>query len=305
MQYDRNEFQERRRPPRQRSFWVSGSGYYVLVVAISAGCFFLFWGILSDSGVETPWITAGIAASIVLAGGVVVREILVRRSRRTNFIHDRRGSDARSDLRTRGKLTIERNAALLAAIKQKSNAAKILNNVSAGHREVFELSSEYLSLIERELQTVNPGSPRLTALLKGRSKAAAYHRFHMLRWAEIEATQLTLEARASDDPENAFEAAEKALAVVDRAMVPYPSEQPLVESHQLLTELVASIKVAAYVDEAEAAARRGNVDEARASYREALFYLGRDNIHTPEREAAAVRIRAEIEKLDSGRDPQF
>lgn len=298
MRDDRRIDMERRRAAgNARSFWVSGSGYYVLIVALSAGCFFVFWGILNDSGIEMPWITAGVAASIMLAGGVVLREVVIRRYRRKQIPIALSDFGIERDRRSRNKLSIERNTALLAGIKQKSDAAKILNNLAAGHREVFEMSAEYLSLVERELHAVSPSSPRLAALLKGRTKASAYHRFHMLRWAEIEATELTLEARSSVDREQKAEAAQNALAVVEHALDSYSSERPLKESHELLTELVASIRVTGYIEDADKARATGDLATARNLYREALFYLGRDNIHTPEREAAAARIRNAIEEL--------
>ena len=66
----------RMRPP----FWLPASNYYVLAVAIALAFFFVVWGILDDvDGVRAPWQTAGVSASILLVGAVVLREMILRR----------------------------------------------------------------------------------------------------------------------------------------------------------------------------------------------------------------------------------
>ena len=115
----------------------------MMTLALTAALFFILWGILNDSLVEAPHITAGISASIFLFGAVVLREIVLRRAR-NRLIQDQRRlehsfvspSVHSGDSR---KLTIERNAAILNGIKRKSEAARVLGKFSAGHREVFEL----------------------------------------------------------------------------------------------------------------------------------------------------------------------
>jgi len=289
---------ERRVIVRRRPFWMPASGYYVLAIAISAAFFFLVWGILHDNGEETPWVTSGIGASILLVGFVLLRELIMRRSRSRFLAEQRRAPLAETvDPRIPGKLTIERNASILREIKKRSDAANVLNKFSAGHREVFELCAEYLNLIDDELKRVNAGSPRLGPLLNGRSKGAEYHRFHMLRWAEIEATELTIRAQTETNVSERAEAAREALAAVETAIASYPAERALKESHSLLTEMVLSIEVAYRVDEAEKATEWGDLALAKTLYRDALFMLGRDNVQNAEREQAASRINAAIEKI--------
>ena len=290
----------------RRPFWLPASNYYVLAVAISAAFFFLVWGILHDGGEETPWVTAGIGASVLMCGAVVLREIILRRAR-DRFIKQHRMMEShvlavnpsKSGRRKTHKLSLERNAAILSEIRQKSNAAKVLNSFSAGHREVFELCSGYLARSESELRTVNAGSPRLAAILKGRSTVSDYHRFHLLRWAEIEARTLTDEARARSNTDEKIESAQNALTVIDTALESYPSEASLLESQQLLREFIVSIKVTHWVDEAERAAFKGDYTQAKSLYRDALFYLGRDNIQGPGRQQAERQITAEIERIDA------
>ena len=78
----------------RRPFWLPASNYYVLAVAISAAFFFLVWGILHDGGEETPWITAGIGASILLSGAVILREIVLRRAH-DRFVRQQRMMESR------------------------------------------------------------------------------------------------------------------------------------------------------------------------------------------------------------------
>jgi hypothetical protein len=293
--------------PRERTpFWLPASNYYVLAVAVTAAFFFVIWGVLHDAGEEMPWVTAGVAASIVLAGAVVLRELILRhpsvrslRQRVERNEVDRRRAGRMDDRRHHNKLTIERNAAILQEIANKSDAARVLSKYSSGHREVVELCAEYGALVERELKTVRAGSPRLAALLKGRMTTADLHRFHLLKWAEIEAQSLTDEARRSTNITGRIAAAQNALDVIESALSSYPSEPSLLESRDLLRELTVSIKVSHWVEKAERAELRGDAARAVRLYNDALMQLGRDNIRTPERDEAARRIGAQLARLRS------
>jgi hypothetical protein len=296
------------KPRRKRPFWVPASSYYVLSVALAAAFFFVVWGILLDSGEPTPWVTAGIAASVFICGAVVIREMVFRRAR-ARFLRDqelREIRDQTSSIRARTsdnkpakKLSIEANAVILKQIAQKAEAANLLNKFSAGHREVFEMCAEYLALNENELKSVNPNSPRLAPLLRGRSTAADYHRFHMLKWAEIEARGLTADAQEKAAAVDRVEAATKAVTVVETALTSYPQERSLIESRALLREMVVSIKVSDWVERAEKAAFKGDRREAIDLYKDALFYLARDPEINDAREQAAEHIYAEIQRLEN------
>jgi hypothetical protein len=271
---------------------------------VSIAFFFVAWGILRDEEDQMPWITSGIGASILLGGAAVLREIILRRARNNGIMMERRIQNdltgARAQLgerRSSGKLTLEKNAAILGGIKQKSAAAKVLAKLPDGHREVFEMCGEYLARIEAELTTVSAGSPRLSALLKGRKAAASYHRHHLLRWAEIEARSLSAEANTSTDVSERLQAAKDAVNVIDLALRSYPTEESLLESREVLRELAVSIKVSDLAERAERAAFKDEYQEALGLYRDALFYLGRDNVHTDERQRVADRINTEMERL--------
>jgi len=295
-------------PPSRSPFWLPASNFYVLSAAAVIAFFFIAWGILHEQGEETPWITAGIGASIILGGAVILREVILRKmlykleaasaQRRSQALHTARRDHGRS------KMTLEQNSAFLAEIKKKSAAAKILNKFSAGHREVFELCSEYMARTDRELKTIDPSSPRLSALLKGRKTAGDFHRHHMLLWAEIEARSLTVEAANTTGIDQKMKAANDALGVVDHALEHYPAEKSLQQSRNVLWEMGVSIRVSDLVEKAERSEFKGDHSEALGHYRDALFYLARDKVYTDEREQAARHISSEIERiglLESGR----
>ena len=290
--------------PTRRPMWLPASNYYALTMAVVIAFFFLVWGILHDGGDETPWISAGIGASAILFGAVVLRELIMRRARnryvraQRNFDRELREVYSRlGNERDTEKLTLDQNEAILRDIAKKSSAARTLGKFSAAHREVFELCGDYLARNKRELALIGTGSPRLVPLRKSRERVAEYHRYHVLQWAEIEARELTQDAKSRSKLSEKVESAQAAMNVIDSALGFYPAERSLLESREVVVELIASIKVAHWVERAERAAFKGEYKEARSHYRDALFYLGRDNISSEDREIAASRINAEIERL--------
>ncbi|HQX56945.1 MAG TPA: hypothetical protein PLP07_13540, partial [Pyrinomonadaceae bacterium] len=114
---------------------------------------------------------------------------------------------------------------------------------------------------------------------------------------EIEARELTQDAKSRAKFSEKVESAQAAMNVIDSAMSFYPAEPALIESREVIVELVASIKVAHWVERAERAAFKGDYKEARSHYRDALFYLGRDNISNEDRDIAADHINTAIERL--------
>jgi hypothetical protein len=284
--------------PKPRPFWLPASNYYVLAAAVTAAFFFIVWGAMSDGSDAMPLITAGISSSILMISAVVLREVILRRSVRRQAMQQSLHHPARHHQQNgREKLTLEQNNYLVQQIRKKSEAANILNKMADGHREVFELCSNYLNRNEVELRTVGANSPRLAALLKSRTTVSEFHRHHMLRWAEISSQTLASAAGALEDPDERITAATDAITVMDMALASYPSEKSLIQTQELLQELVVSIRVADWFQQAERASAAGDHSGARSLLREALFYLGRDNVHTDQRRVAASRIQAELERL--------
>jgi tetratricopeptide (TPR) repeat protein len=288
---------------QRRPFWLSAVNYYILALSVAAALFFLLWGMLHDGGEETPWVQAGLAACIVVAGAVFLREFIFRVSYNRQIAQQRRmdvnlkgigASQNRSDK----KLTIEKNAALLHEIKRKSDAAKILGRLPEGHREVFEMCGRYLSVNSRELATVSPASPRLTALLKGRDMAENFHKFHLLQWAEIEARSFSAEAKQHSRTSQKIESAQKALNVINSALHFYPNEENLKQSSEALAEFIASIKMENWIERAERASFKGNYRQAKKLYQDALFYLEREGQHMQNSKEIAAKLSEDIEKTD-------
>jgi hypothetical protein len=290
------------KPPRDRykSYWLSASNYYVLTLAAALAVFFLVMGLLHE-GNEEPFIPAGIAASAVLVSAVIVRRAIMK-NHQMRVHAARRLENNLASLRANApllekKLTIEKNASILRELKRKSDAATVLAKYADGHREVVELCGRYLDINEREMVTVNPGSPRIAALRRGREIAEEYHRRHMLKWAEIETTSLLEDAQASPKSADKVEYASRALAVIDSATIKYPSERKLVESAAAISEFIIKVKVADLVDRASRAESRGNVKLAIRHFRGALKELNKSSVSTLDRDAAFEKISSELERL--------
>ena len=289
---------------RRRPFWLPASNYYILAGAIGLALFFLSWGILHDGGDETPWITAGIGFSILMVGAVVLRELILRRNRNRYLAQQREFDRHIADAVTRigegqrsDKLTIERNDRIVSDIKRKSEAAKVLNKFADAHREVFELCDQYLEINDRESRLIRTGSPRVRALRKGRESVSRFHRFHLLQWAQIETRNMTQEVPGLVETGDKVSTLQNALGVIDSALEYYPAERSLVESRLVLSEMLTTVKVSHFVEKAELSAFKGDVKQALSLYRDALFYLGRDNAKSEQRDAAAQRIMFEIDRL--------
>ncbi|MBX3292501.1 MAG: hypothetical protein KF881_06370 [Acidobacteria bacterium] len=283
----------------RRPYLVPASNYYVLVFAISGAVFFVVWGVMHDLGSDMPWIIAGIAGSGLLFGSVIVREIFMRRAARQRFEAQARSRAGRPIHSAAGakKLTIEQNEEILEQIRRKSNAANVLGTIASGHREVFELCGAYLSANEAELKTISASSPRLAPLLRSRSKVIDAHRFHMLKWAEIESRSLTAEIRKRRTPSERSEAARDAMEVIDTALASYPAEQALIQSKAALHEISIQIKVSEFIDAANTSADAGDLVKAQDIMRDALYFLGRQQ-GGPSTDLMAEQIRAEIDLLE-------
>lgn len=287
----------------RRPFWLSAPNYYILAAAVTIAFFLAAWGILNEGGEETPWILAGIGASFILGGAVVLREIFLKKARNEFLLTERKlGYNLKKfPLPTNSdelnKLSLENNAAMVRQIQQKSDAARLPGKQADEHLEVFEICNEYLSMTEKQLGTVGVGSPRLPGLLRGREIVGELHRRHLLSWAEIESKLLTQKAKNYVTISEKLNTAHDALSVLDSALQFYPNEQRLIESESVLKDFIASIKVSHWIEQAERAAFKGNYKRAVNLYRDALFFLARENVKNEEREAIAEKINFEIESL--------
>lgn len=289
----------------RRPFWLPASNYYMLAAAVAIAFFFIVWGILNDGIDETPWITAGIGASVFLCGAILLREVILRRAR-NQFLHRQRSLDRSvrgiamqyAENNDAGKLTLEKNRIILGEIEKKSEAAKVLGKFSDGHREVFELCEEYLEAAARELPRVGVGSPRLPALLRGKETVGEFHRFHVLRWAELETRSLMNDARSSAKIAEKIETAQRALTVLDYALKFYPDERTLLESESVLRDFTVSVKVSDWADKAERALFKGNHKRALSLYQDALHFVSKEEPLSNEREMAKTAINEKIARIN-------
>ena len=84
---------------------------------------------------------------------------------------------------------------------------------------------------------------------------------------------------------------------MDSALKVFPGEHELNESKVAITEFIASVKVAHWVELAERAAFKGHYRRAIDRYKDALFYLERESVKEDVRIAGEERIGREIEIL--------
>lgn len=284
----------------RRPFWLPASSYYVLAIAAAVAIFFLVWAVLHEGGEEIPWIPAGFIASVILGGAVFLREVVLRNERKKFLLAQKMLDENLRNISTvprRKKLSLQENAAFVREIKQKSEAAQIVGKMSERHWEAFEICEEYLRLTEEELKTVGVGSPRLPALRHGRSEVTELHKLHLLSWAEIESRHLTQETKIQLKISDKLESAQKALSVLEFARQFYPDEARLSDSTAAVQNFITSVRVSHWIEQAERAAFKGNNRRAISLYRDALFFLARENVQSSERAAIAEKINFEIENL--------
>jgi hypothetical protein len=170
--------------------------------------------------------------------------------------------------------------------------------MAGGHQEVFELCGRYLSVNGRELANIASGSPRLAALLKGKEVAEEFHRYHLLQWAEIEARNLSNEARHNTKAAVKIAAAQKALSVVEEALQHYPDEVNLKASGDAINEFLVSVKLSNWIERADRAGFSRQLQTSTKVIYGRAFFLGRENMPTEDREHAAARINEALRKIN-------
>jgi hypothetical protein len=234
-----------KRPAHHGPIWLPAIGFYFLILILAAATFSFVIGSSADADRNGLWVTAGLISAGVIFAGIILRELVLRyvRERRIAEHHrlDRNLRHSPSGEGSRPKFTLEKNAAALESIRKRSDAANLFGNISAGHKEVFELCDEYREVVARELPKIHPDSPRLKALTKGSVLAGKLHRHHMLRWAEIEAQSLTSEAHSADTAAGRATYAQRAKDTIDFALSHYPEDRALRESADVLDEVIRSL----------------------------------------------------------------
>jgi hypothetical protein len=288
----------------RRPFWFPASSYYILTVAITIAVFFLIWGILIEGGDENPWILAGISASVILGGAVFLREVILNKARQRYLLAERQLDYNLKNIPPRTsatqnsfKLGIKKNAEIVNKIKKQSEAAKTLGYLPDAHWEVFEMCNKYLAVNKKQLATVGAGSPRIAALRRGKEIVENIQEFHLLTWTEIESRSLTEEALNQVELNDKIELTQRALMVVSTALEFYPNNSTLKDSNEAIKEFIASIKVSHWIEQAERHTFKKDYKKAVSLYKDALFYLARENIKKEESVLIAEKINMEIDKI--------
>jgi tetratricopeptide (TPR) repeat protein len=271
----------------------------VAATATAAALFFVLWWMLQDE--ETPWVPAGLAASVVMLVAAFAR-ILVARRARTQFRETDNQSylSHRSGMRSSAMRSTSRHASALRAL-QKQSAAADANDSPETHRELYELCCEYLAGAERALQSPSLQADGRVALRAGQTRVRDLQKHHLLTWARNSARALTYEAQQRVRLYEKVETANRALNCIDAALKVYPDEEELNVSARAVQDFIVSSRVAHWVELAERAAFKGHFQRAIDCYRDALYYLTRDSPNAAA-QAAAERISREVELLRARSD---
>ena len=272
--------------------------------AAAAALFFILWWMLNSSGDESPWVPAGLAAGVVMLVAIAAREVVMRRAwSRYILEHDRREQSAgESKSRTgsdggRRIRPIDSYSARLRALQKQSAEANVPGALPEAHLETYLSCQEYLEGADEALRSAAVGNESRIALRAGQERARSLARSHLLSWARGAARALTHEAQQRVRVSDKIETAMRALDVINSALNLYPEETELRDSEIAVREFIASVKVSHRVELAERAAFRGHYARAINHYRDALFYVSRENMTEETRSESAERIGREIEML--------
>jgi tetratricopeptide (TPR) repeat protein len=283
-----------RRPEVVRS---SVSGYMTAAAATAAALFFVLWWMLQ--GEDSPWIPAGLAASVVMLVAAFARLLVARRVRARHRDYDMADRRGQVDLSHQSYEDLMQSRSLHAAALralQKQSAVADAQDSPDSHRQLYDLCSEYLTGAERALQTSTLRPDGRLALRTGVERVRELQKHHLLIWARDSARTLTHEAQKRARLFEKVEVANRALECIDSALKLYPDEEQLRVSGLAVREFITSSRVAHWVELAERAAFKGYYQRAIDCYRDALYYLTRDRADAVS-EAAAERITREIELL--------
>lgn len=291
----------RRRATRSRT--PSSMGYMFAAIAAAGVLFFALWWMLVIGGDEAPWISAGLAASVVLLVALSAREVVMRRAWTRYLLehgvpeHSPRVS---ADQISPGQKTYSSraHAANLRALQKQSADADAASRPES-HLEVFQLCRSFLSSTEAAIRSNSLNAEKRSIFRSGQERVRALEKHHMLTWARESALALTHEAQRRARTSDKIETAYHALDCLDSALKSFPAESELNASKIAIWEFIASVKVAHWVELAERAAFKGHYRRAINRYKDALFYLSRDTVNDEVRTAGAERIGREIDLLQA------
>lgn len=292
-----SESRPRSTPPRPRM--PSTSGYLAAAGAAAVALFFLLWWMLQNNGDEAPWIPAGLAASVVMLVALAAREVVMRRALTRQILDQERRDYRVSDVRKRRNSTDKASnfSATFRTLQRRSAEADAPGSQPATHLDVYKMCKLYLENSEEALRSVRTGAQGMATLKAGQERARLLQKHHLLTWASGEARVLTADAQRRTNIADKIETATRALDVIDSALKVYPGEPELLASAGAVREYISSVKVAHWIELAERAAFKGQFRRAIDRYRDALFYLSREEMREDTRDEMAIRIAEEVEEL--------
>jgi len=267
----------------------------IAAAAAAAALFFVLWWMLQAE--ESPWVPAGLAASVVMLVAAFARLLVARRGRnqfRAPTHHSHEHVSRRPTL-VEVMHSTSRHASALRALQRQSLAADESEAVER-HHEVYKLCNEYLTGAEQALQSPALQADGRVALRAGQERVRELQKHHLLTWARRSARALTHEAQQRARLYEKVETANRAVECIDQALKIYPGDEELTVSAQAVQDFITSSRVAHWVELAERAAFKGYFQRAIDCYRDALYYLGRDTLDSAGNEAAE-RILKEIDML--------
>jgi hypothetical protein len=287
---------------QSRSRMPSSAGYMLAAIIVAAGLGVILWWMLANGGDEAPWLSAGLAFSLVLLVAFSAREVVMRRAW-TRYLLEHGIQDASKSQRQHSGRSQKKgfsaslNSAALRAIQKQSAAADGTTSTPETHFDVAQLCHEYLSNTEEAMRSGNMGSEKGIAIRAGQERVRSLHKHHLLSWARGHSMALTREAQQRARTFDKIETANKALDCLESTLRIYPDEQELRESKTAIFEFIASVKVAHWVELAERSAFKGHNRRAIDRYRDALFYLNQDVVKEEVRKSGTERIEKEIARL--------
>ena len=289
----------RRRASRSRM--PSSVGYMFAAIVAASILFFALWWMLFTGGDEAPWITAGLAASLVLVVALSAREVVMRRAWTRYLLehgapeHSTRSSVEPGVFRNKTYSATAHTAALRSLQNQSAEADA--SSRPEPHLDMFNLCQGFIARADEALRSNSLTAEKRSIFRAGQERARALEKHHMLTWARDSSVALTHEAQRRARLTDKIETAYRALDCLDAALKVYPAEAELNASKSAIWEFIASVKVAHWVELAERAAFKGHYRRAIDRYKDALFYLNRDTSNDEIRIAGAERIGREIEAL--------
>jgi hypothetical protein len=274
-------------------------------IVAAAALFVLLWWMAGRGGDEAPWLPAGLAASVVLLVALSAREVVMRRAWTRylleNGIHEPRPKSrpASSSRSSKKGFSSSVHSAALRSIQKQSATADTPSATPEAHLDVAQLCHEYLTRTDEAIRSGSYGSEKGIAIRAGQERVRALHKHHLLTWAKGQSRLLTHEAQQRARTFDKIETANRALDCLDSTLRIYPDEPELHESKLAISEFIASVKVAHWVELAERSAFKGHYRRAMDRYRDALFYLNQDVVKPEVRQAGSEKIEREIADLEA------